>query len=358
MGNIPMFPDLLPFETTTTSTTSMPPSSLPLQTTYPPEPDFLTTLLQPNPLFTTTDSLFPLQDQYSVLRTANSWLSAPPPSWQTSPSSKTIPWRPPRPSNLGSRSRPTEAGAEDEIIEVERRPARGAAWHGDTIIHCSCLVYHEPLGRCMGKVQVFPDPMTVRWREPTPEPEFPGQRLPDLHRNTIQVHQMCVMDAMLRNLVLIGVPVAVFCHDETESPFYNHGAADAADADLTAVQLSFRSLRHDLRPTKIQVARSHHPYIDVFPIPSVRKRLIELQYEIDEDAFFIDAIKGFRCWGSRRDSKRDQSSGTGSPWDMRSWEATPDFLAKWACVLGDEDGELARQSRWWRVMRGEEDDDF
>ncbi|KAH6689132.1 hypothetical protein F5X68DRAFT_275111 [Plectosphaerella plurivora] len=353
--DMPMFHDLLPFETS--SSLPLPPQT---STTYAPEPDFLTGILPPNNALFTNDflsgTLLNSQDQYNIFRTANSWVSAPP-SWNVD--AKTIPWRPARPSDLGSRSRPTEAGTADEVIEVERRPARGAAWKGDTIIHCSCLDYHEPLGRCMGKVQVFPDPMTVRWREPTPEPEYPGQRLADIHRNNIQVQQMCVMDAMLRNLVLIGVPVSTFCADETESPFYNSGASDSdADSTLKAVQLSWRSLRHDLRPTKIQVAKSHHPYIDVFPIPSVRKRLVELQYEIDEDSFFIDAIKGFRCWGSRRDSKRDQPSGTGSPWDMRSWEATPEFLKKWECVLGDEEGEMARQSRWWRELRGEEDDNM
>lgn len=352
-GMPPMFPDLLQ--------TPTPPYA-------PPETDFLTSILQgAGPMFD-TDSLYGAlsgggQDPFSVLRSNNSWLSAG--SWASD--AKTIPWRPARPSSLGMRSRPSEAGAGDEVIEVERRPAKGAAWHGDTIIHCSCLDYHEPLGRCMGKVQVFPDPMTVRWRAPTPEDDdgFSGQpRLPDVHRNAIQVHQMCVMDAMLRNLVLIGVPVELFCAEETESPFYRYsrigsssgGGGGDDEAATKAVQLSFRGLKHDLRPSRIQVARSHHPYIDVFPIPSVRKRLIELQHEIDEDAFFIDAIKGFRCWGSRRDSHRDPVRGTGSPWDMRSWEATPEFLEKWACVLGDDEGEMARQSRWWRVMRGEEED--
>jgi hypothetical protein len=43
----------------------------------------------------------------------------------------------------------------------------------------------------------------------------------------------------------------------------------------------------------------------------------------------------------------------GEPHDMRNWEATPGFLAKWAWVVaGCHD--LVESSNHWRMLRGEE----
>ncbi|KFA71286.1 hypothetical protein S40288_06706 [Stachybotrys chartarum IBT 40288] len=251
---------------------------------------------------------------------------------------------------LGMKTRPTEAGDGDEVLDVEREYAIGSKW--PAILHCSCTEYHEPTGQWRGKVQVFPDPVRVRWRE-----ETPGSRSPDVYRNFIRHYQECVIEAFRTNCLVVGITESMFCGDESESPFYRPNVEGASNPDgvVAFVQSSFMSLKYDLRPSCNQIATSHHPYIDIIPIPSVRKRLIELQNEIDEDAFFMDALEGFRCWGNRRES-RHQGCGSGTSWDMRSWEATPTFLKKWACILGDEESEIARQSRWWRIVRGEEDD--
>jgi hypothetical protein len=45
---------------------------------------------------------------------------------------------------------------------------------------------------------------------------------------------------------------------------------------------------------------------------------------------------------------------TGNLWDVRSWEAKVWFLKKYWWLLGGEEGELVRQSEWWRSVRGEE----
>lgn len=289
--------------------------------------------------------------EQQVLTSNNQWLAN---NWS---SQEYMTWNP-RSAQMG-RSRPTEANDEDDIIEVQRAPAKGARWHGTTIMHCACREYHEPKGDCWGNIRIFPDPMRVRWSESSPESGNNGVGLPDIYRNMIQVYQFCVVDALYRNLAALGIPSYMFCADEANSPFYRAEIEDDVrpDSIVASVQSTFKTLKRDLRPSRTQIARRHHCYIDVFPMPSVRKRLIELQYEIDEDEFFEDAIRGFRCWGSRRESQRDQGHGTGTAWDSRSWEATPEFLKKWECVLGDEDGEIARQSRWWRIMRGEEEDD-
>lgn len=74
---------------------------------------------------------------------------------------------------------------------------------------------------------------------------------------------------------------------------------------------------------------------------------------------------GLICWGGAGVGKRDRNNNnstarnhlsSGAPWDHRSWEAKPWFLRKYWVLLGGEEGELVRQSEWWRGVRGEEED--
>lgn len=126
------------------------------------------------------------------------------------------------------------------------------------------------------------------------------------------------------------------------------------------------TLKYDLRPTENQIVKHHHPYIDVLPWRDLRENLMRAaegsgsgpsggdgegsngEGAIDEDEFLHDFFNHATCWGGVAGG-----AGTGSPWNGRSWEVTETFLAKWAGVVGGDDGELARQSRWWRDFRGE-----
>ena len=45
--------------------------------------------------------------------------------------------------------------------------------------------------------------------------------------------------------------------------------------------------------------------------------------------------------------------GSGTPWDIRSWEAQDWFMKKWWIVIGGAEGEVYKQTLWWREMRGE-----
>lgn len=260
------------------------------------------------------------------------------------------------PVTMSSDSRPTETSEVDDVIEVHRNSVTGPDWEGITVLHCTCGTYHEPKGQSWGDVNIFPDPLLTPGLEPAVI-NAEQQRIPNFYKNTIQIHQICVVEAMRINCLVVGITERMFCEDSSESPFYRPHLERETDREgtISSVQSIFRTIKHDLRPSKTQIEKSHHPYIDVMPIPSVRERLIEMQHESDEDLFFYDMIRGFRCWGGRRESQRDQGYGSGTAWDSRSWEATPEFLRKWQCILGDEHGEVARQSRWWRAMRGEEE---
>lgn len=74
---------------------------------------------------------------------------------------------------------------------------------------------------------------------------------------------------------------------------------------------------------------------------------------IDEDELCDDLQKdGLICWGSTLGGGND-ATGSGAPWDLRSWEAAPWFMKKWWILIGGKEGEIYQQTRWWCEMRGE-----
>ncbi len=170
--------------------------------------------------------------------------------------------------------------------------------------------------------------------------------------SNLRIEAMCVVAAMQQNCFHLGITGAMFCSSDAESLFFRPGM-DASTSQTSLIQSTqrvFKTVKYDLRPSKTQIVKSHHPYIDVIPFPGIRDALIHRAADIDEDDFFGDCLSGLSCWGTSGAA----ISGSGAPWDMRSWEASPWFLAKWKDVVGGEDGELGRQSMWWREMRGEE----
>ena len=128
---------------------------------------------------------------------------------------------------------------------------------------------------------------------------------------------------------------------------------------IPTVQRIFTTLKPDMRPVSEQITIDHHPHIDILPFPTLRKNLIIHQEEFDHDGFFHDVQTGLLCWGGAGIGRRDRQNctglpSTGTPWDVRSWEAKEWFLKKYWTFLGGEDGELVRQSEWWRNMRGDD----
>lgn len=183
----------------------------------------------------------------------------------------------------------------------------------------------------------------------------------DPYANNLRLDTVCTLAAVAALGTYIGISQDILCAEEALSPFFRSGAAsaDGADTAVRTVQRIFRTLKPDLRPSREQIVLEHHPYIDVLPFPTLRKNLIFNQRGLDDDEFFEDMLAGLVCWGGaglgRKD--RDESTGrasTGMPWDFRSWEAKGWFVKKYWGLLGGEDGELVRQSEWWRGIRGEE----
>ena len=180
--------------------------------------------------------------------------------------------------------------------------------------------------------------------------------IPDIYSNNLRVKQFSLVAAIRANAELLGLTFEEITSPETESPFYT-GATDEENNGLGR-SMSFQALKSHLRPTQSQLKYSHHPYIDILPCPTFRERFINLismdPPMVDEDEFCEDVQKdGLICWGTHSGLEHE-ASGSGAPWDLRSWEAQPWFLKKWWFVLGGEEGELSQQTRWWHEARGDQ----
>ena len=187
----------------------------------------------------------------------------------------------------------------------------------------------------------------------------------DPYVNTLRVERICIAQAILSNCLHIGITEAMFCGEDAISPFFrpSGGTVDDSGSDsiVRTVQSIFKTLKQDMRPTREQITTMHRPVIDVLPFPTLRKNLIKSGDAVDEDELYHDLLNGLVCWGGAGVGRKDMDcfSGqmsTGTPWDSRSWEARIWFLQKYWALLGGEEGELVRQSEWWRNMRGEETD--
>ncbi|RGP80638.1 hypothetical protein FLONG3_1242 [Fusarium longipes] len=173
--------------------------------------------------------------------------------------------------------------------------------------------------------------------------------IPNPYKNNLQIDIICIISAMLENCLCLGITRSMYCAEEATSPFYRaHVESDpSSQAIISSVQRGSHGLHFDLRPTKTQIAVEHHPFIDVIPFKEIRDNIIKYMKPMHEDEFFHDSLNHLTCWGGVN------GAHTGTPWDARSWEATEEFLQKWSDIVGGEEGELARNSRWWRSLRGE-----
>lgn len=185
----------------------------------------------------------------------------------------------------------------------------------------------------------------------------------DPYVNNLRVETVCIIAALYNLGMHVGITEEILCAERSLSPFFQPSANSADDMvkanAICTAKRSFKTLKPDLRPSSEQITVEHHPYIDILPFPTLRKNLIIQQEEIDGNEFFHDVLTGLVCWGGGGIARKDRETSTGyastgTPWDVRSWEARAWFLRKYWALLGGEDGELVRQSEWWRSMRGDD----
>lgn len=157
----------------------------------------------------------------------------------------------------------------------------------------------------------------------------------------ITLSAVALGSALFANATLLGIPLA----------------AMAEDHDVPIGAQALRCAKPDLAPTPAQLAVPHHPSFDLMPWPAFRANIcLAIAQDpplIDDDELCLDIMNdGIRCWGSGAGGGDSlHGRGRGAPWDSRSWEAAPWFLDKWEGLTGGRDGDMWRNSEWWRAMR-------
>ncbi|RWA08481.1 hypothetical protein EKO27_g6637 [Xylaria grammica] len=157
--------------------------------------------------------------------------------------------------------------------------------------------------------------------------------------NRITLTTISLGSAFFANAMLLGIPLSDMMADE----------------NVPMQPQALQCTKPDLLPTPAQLAIPHHPSFDVIPWPAFRSNIcIALAQNpplIDDEELCLDLMNdGVRCWGSTAGDSL-HGRGQGAPWDQRSWEATPWFLEKWEVLTDGRNGDMWRNSEWWRAMR-------
>ncbi|KAJ5578237.1 uncharacterized protein N7459_007201 [Penicillium hispanicum] len=108
-----------------------------------------------------------------------------------------------------------------------------------------------------------------------------------------------------------------------------------------------------LRPTILQQTVPHGDWIDLFPCPGGRDRLIRAAGTFDEDELWSDCIGGLYEGFPDDEIERRGIIAWSPPWDITGWEMSEGFLRKWGWLFKGLPGVLEATNRW-RVERGEE----
>ncbi|KAI8165712.1 hypothetical protein K4K54_008213 [Colletotrichum sp. SAR 10_86] len=112
------------------------------------------------------------------------------------------------------------------------------------------------------------------------------------------------------------------------------------------------SCPENMRPTALQLAVEHHPWIDFFPHPQMRDNFLQIVADkgedyIDEDDMCRDIVDV----GAGAGVEEAALIVWGEPWDPRGWEATESFLRKWGWLLVGCT-EMLEGTNYWREKRG------
>ncbi|KXH68011.1 hypothetical protein CSAL01_00681 [Colletotrichum salicis] len=154
-----------------------------------------------------------------------------------------------------------------------------------------------------------------------------------------------LLTALWRNTQILGFNVHSICEDKFISPHNLQGP------DLSCHSRQELSWPPYLRPTEAQKKITHHPFLDVFPFPSLREagiRAEELGF-FDEDDFCLDI---FHLDDKKDAVERPRMIVWGESWDPRGWEVNAAFLKKWGWMVRGCP-ELLEGTNYWREKRGE-----
>lgn len=80
---------------------------------------------------------------------------------------------------------------------------------------------------------------------------------------------------------------------------------------------------HSLQPLPIQLDQVHFQFIDRFPLPRLRERMIILADDFSSEEFVADLF-GMPTF---------KIAPGAQPWDTEAWPAEPEFIEKWGFLL-------------------------
>ncbi|KAJ9267099.1 hypothetical protein DTO212C5_6164 [Paecilomyces variotii] len=158
---------------------------------------------------------------------------------------------------------------------------------------------------------------------------------PDLS-HLISLCKLNVQRAIHDNILTMGMTKEWLCADEIVSIF-----------NQASCGFSEESIPPSLRPTALQRATPHHPWLDTFPFPQMRDNLISRTSYFDDDELCHDLMA---FWDTR--NTEATLLVWGPPWDPSNWEVTEAFARKWGWILKGCPDLLIYTNRW-RVRRGE-----
>ncbi|KAJ5106851.1 hypothetical protein N7456_003526 [Penicillium angulare] len=108
-----------------------------------------------------------------------------------------------------------------------------------------------------------------------------------------------------------------------------------------------------LLPTIIQQTVPHGNWIDMWPSPEGRDRLIQATGTYDEDDLWEDCFGGLYEGFPDDEVMRRGMIAWSPPWDITGWEMSEGFLKKWGWLIAGIPGVLEATNNW-RMKRGEE----
>ena len=242
-----------------------------------------------------------------------------------------------------SSSTDTPCGAYDYVwskqeVEISAQMAVEGTWTGPPGVEGMPHSSTAPIGvllRCRQAKALVTDAIT---------------RLPDPVANTLRLDAYSLIAACVRNAEMIGVDVGVVLDlgrpqsPSLMSPLASMLRSLGGRTQLAAGMAAYAHLDPDMRPCARQLLEDHDIYVDLFPLPGFRERIMALRslrpQIFDEKELIADLDRGgLVCWGT--------------PWAKRSWEARPWFLHKWWMLLGARGDMVVENSRWFREQRGE-----
>ncbi|KAB2573248.1 hypothetical protein DBV05_g8071 [Lasiodiplodia theobromae] len=157
--------------------------------------------------------------------------------------------------------------------------------------------------------------------------------------------------AIVLNARAMGITAALMMAPESRSllpSLPTTTAAEGAAADLSsAASVLPLLLPPSLRPTALQLSVSHHPWVDVLPLPELRDNLLRRDESTYDKKELCRDLRGFQAV---EDGRYGGMVVWGEAWDPRGWEVTDAFAEKWPWVV-EGCHALWESTAHWRAVR-------